>query len=73
MKTHIDIDEKLLKQVMELGGLTTKRAAVQAALTQYANLLARQGLLAMRGKVEWIGDLDQMRASRVGRPNDPGR
>jgi len=55
MKTHLDIDEKLLAEAMRRGGHGTKRAAVHAALFEYINL---------RGQVRWEGDLDQMRKSR---------
>jgi len=61
MKTHIDIDAQLLTQAMKLGGHRTKREAVEAALRRYVQWRARQELLELRGKIEWEGDLDQMR------------
>ena len=64
MKTHLDLDEKLLTEAMRRGGHDTKRAAVNAALAGYINLCKRRELLALRGKVHWDGDLDQMRRSR---------
>ena len=64
MKTHIELDDKLLEEVFQLGGFTTKKAAVNTALAEYAKLLKRRELLAMRGKVRWEGDLDEMRADR---------
>jgi len=67
MKTHIDLDDQLLEQVFQLGGFDTKKAAVNAALAEYAKLLKRRELLEMRGKVRWVGDLDALRANRVGR------
>ena len=67
MKTHIELDDAVLEQVFKLGGFATKKAAVNAALAEYARLLQRRDLLAMRGKVRWEGDLDALRADRRGR------
>ncbi|MEX0734743.1 MAG: type II toxin-antitoxin system VapB family antitoxin [Steroidobacteraceae bacterium] len=65
MKTHIDLDERLLKEAMRRGRHETKRAAVNAALAAYVNLRKRQELLALRGQVKWEGDLRKLRASRL--------
>jgi Arc/MetJ family transcription regulator len=67
MKTHIELDDALLEQVFKLGGFETKKAAVNTALAEYAKLLARRELLALRGKIRWEGDLNEMRADRRGR------
>jgi len=67
MKTHIDLDDTLLEHVVKLGAFSTKKAAVNAALAEYAKLLARRELLGMRGKVRWEGNLDELRADRRGR------
>jgi Arc/MetJ family transcription regulator len=64
MKTHIDIDETVLASVQRLGGYTTKREAVHAALTDHARRLAALKLLAMRGTRRWQGDLDDLRETR---------
>ena len=57
MRTHLDIDDALLEQVITLGGFSTKRAAVMAALEELAKRCERRELAAMRGKVAWEGDL----------------
>jgi Arc/MetJ family transcription regulator len=64
MRTHVDLDENLLNQVVQLGHFPTKKAAIQAALTEFAKTLKRQQLLSLRGQVQWQGDLDQLRATR---------
>lgn len=64
MRTNIDIDDRLLTQVQNLGRFATKKAAVNAALAEYAKLLKRRQLLELRGQVRWEGNLDQLRASR---------
>ena len=64
MPSHIDLDEALVREVIRLGHFTTKKAAVNAALAEYARLLRRRQLLDLWGKISWEGDLDEMR----GRP-----
>lgn len=64
MSTHVESDDQLLAQVLQLGQFPTKKAAVHAALEEFVKTLKRQQLLALRGKMNWQGDLDQMRAAR---------
>ncbi|MBM4220250.1 MAG: type II toxin-antitoxin system VapB family antitoxin [Gammaproteobacteria bacterium] len=69
MKTHMEIDDKLLAEAMKVGRHRTKRGAVESALQHYVRWRTRQELLALRGKIRWIGDLDRMR----GRPGPSTR
>jgi Arc/MetJ family transcription regulator len=65
MKAQIELDDKLVEQVIRLGHFSSKKAAVNAALEEYAKLLKRRQLLELRGKVKWEGDLEQRRAARA--------
>jgi Arc/MetJ family transcription regulator len=67
MKTHIELDDGLLEEVFRMGRFSTKKAAVNAALAEYAKLLKRRELLAMQGKVPWVADLEALRADRTKR------
>jgi Arc/MetJ family transcription regulator len=67
MRTHIELDEQLIDEVVKMGRFPSKKAAVHAALTEYAKLIKRQQLMGLRGRIAWQGDLEQMRADRVGR------
>jgi Arc/MetJ family transcription regulator len=64
MRTNIDIDDGVLREVQRLTGKKTKREAVDFALRELLLRHRRAGLLKLRGKVRWQGDL---RASRAGR------
>lgn len=68
MKTHIELDDGLLEEVFRMGHFTTKKAAVNAALQEYAKLLKRRELLEMQGKISWVENLDALRANRTKRP-----
>jgi Arc/MetJ family transcription regulator len=65
MRTHVDLDEKLLTQVVQMGAFPSKKAAIQAALSEFVKTLKRRQLLALRGQILWQGDLDQLRATRT--------
>jgi len=65
MRTQIDLDEKLLTQVVQMGQFNSKKAAIQAALTEFVKTLKSRELLALRGQIEWQGDLNQLRANRA--------
>ncbi len=64
MKTHVDIDDHLLADAMQLGEWSTKKEALNQALAAYVASLKRARLLALKGKVRWSGDLDALRAMR---------
>jgi Arc/MetJ family transcription regulator len=65
MRTNIEIDDKLMKQAMKATGATTKRAVVETALRKVVQLKKQEGVLKWFGKIQWEGDLDAMRQSRV--------
>ncbi|WP_267347212.1 type II toxin-antitoxin system VapB family antitoxin [Sphingomonas carotinifaciens] len=61
MRTNIEIDDALMAEAMEATGARTKKEAVEAALRQLVQLKRQAGIRELRGKMEWIGDLDAMR------------
>lgn len=67
MKTHVDIDAAVLEEVMRMGSFSSKKTAINTALAEYLRKLKRLDLLAMRGNVPWVGDLDALRADRRSR------
>lgn len=64
MRTHVELDDRLIEEVLHLGQFPTKKAAIHAALEDYVKVLKRRQLLALRGKVSWEGDLEALRSSR---------
>ena len=65
MRTNIDIDDKVMREVQELTGARTKREAVDLALRELVARHRRADILKIRGKVRWEGDLEASRAARV--------
>ena len=65
MRTNIEIDDKVVAELMALTGARTKRQVVDDALrAQLDWIKAATGILSLQGKVEWEGDLDALRRSR---------
>ena len=61
MRTNIVLDEALITEAMRRTGIKTKRAVVEEALRTLIQLKRQDEILALRGKIQWDGDLDQMR------------
>jgi Arc/MetJ family transcription regulator len=63
-RTNIVIDEELVRRVMRLYGLATKRAAVDFALRKAVGEGSpHRAALELRG-TGWDGDLDELRHDR---------
>ena len=61
MRTNIVIDDDLMHDAMSASGLKTKREAVELGLRTLVRLQKQEQIRRLRGKVEWEGDLDEMR------------
>ncbi len=61
MRTNIVIDDELMKQVLKLTGLKTKREAVEQGLKTLLRLKRQDQIRDYRGKLQWEGDLNEMR------------
>ncbi|ADQ41010.1 Protein of unknown function DUF2191 [Caldicellulosiruptor acetigenus I77R1B] len=61
MRTNIFIDENLLKKVMEIAGVKTKKEAVEIALKEYLENHTRKNLLELKGKIMFDENYDYKR------------
>ena len=61
MRTNIEIDDKLMNDALKATGLKTKKEAVELGLKTLIKLKKQEGIKRFRGKLEWCGDLDEMR------------
>jgi Arc/MetJ family transcription regulator len=64
MRTNIVIDDKLMNDTLRATGLKTKREAVELGLRTLLRLQKQQEIRRLRGKLDWQGDLEEMRADR---------
>lgn len=65
MRTNIDIDDEVMREVQRLTGVPTKREAVDLALRELVARHRRLGFLELRGRVLWEGDLEASRRGRT--------
>jgi Arc/MetJ family transcription regulator len=65
MRTNIEIDNELMAEALRLTGLRTKRAVVEEGLRLLIELRGHEAIRALRGKIDWEGDLDEMRQGRT--------
>ena len=61
MRTNIEIDDKLMNDVLKATGARTKKEAVELGLKTLIRIKKQEGLKAFKGKLSWSGDLDDMR------------
>lgn len=65
MRTNIDLEESLLKRGLMLTKLHTKKALVNYALMELIRNYDVQRIFELEGKIEWTGDLTNMRKNRL--------
>jgi len=61
MRTNIEIDDKLMNDVLKATGLKTKKDAVELGLRTLIRLKKQEKIKDFRGRLKWTGDLDDMR------------
>jgi len=64
MRTNIEIDDTLMADTLAATGLRTKREAVELGLETLLRLRRQETIRALRGKLDWQGDLDATRNDR---------
>ncbi len=64
MRTNIEIDDDVMNEARRLIGARTKRETVDTALRELIARHRQIGVLDLRGRVRWEGDLDESRGSR---------
>jgi Arc/MetJ family transcription regulator len=63
-RTNIELDDRLIDEAIKLTGKKTKKELVNYAVEELVRKLKRQKILSLEGKVEWSGDLNELRKSR---------
>ena len=65
LRTNIELDEELVDEAMKLTHIKTKKELVNYANRELVRKAKTRKLLDLEGKVEWTGNLAEMRKSRV--------
>jgi Arc/MetJ family transcription regulator len=64
MRTNIELDDKLVKEAFRLTDAKTKRELVDLALQELVARRKQKNILRWAGKINWEGDLGEMRRDR---------
>lgn len=61
MRTNIVIDDDLMADAIKATGLNTKKEVVEHGLRLIVKRNQQQAIRQLRGKLNWEGNLDEMR------------
>ena len=61
MRTTLNLDDEALESAMSVSDGKTKTEVINEALREYARRRRVRGLLKLRGRLHWEGDLDRLR------------
>jgi Arc/MetJ family transcription regulator len=64
MRTNITIDDNLMEAAMQATGLKSKKETVELGLQTLVRLYQQQNIRDFKGKLQWDGDLDELRTNR---------
>jgi len=64
VRTTLNLDDVALEAAMKVSEGRTKTEVVNEALRRFARAKRRRQLLDLRGKVQWIGNVDDLRKRR---------
>lgn len=64
MRTNIIIDDSLMADALQATGAKTKREVVELGLKTLLMLKQQETIKALKGKLKWVGDLEQMRLDK---------
>jgi Arc/MetJ family transcription regulator len=57
MRTNIEIDDNLMREVLSSTGLKTKKEAVELGLKTLVRLKKQESIKQYKGKLKWDADL----------------
>ncbi len=64
-RTNVVLDDELVSDCMEVTGIKTKKLLIDFALKELLRKNNQKKILALKGKINWDGDLEEMRKGRV--------
>ena len=64
MRTNVVIDDELMDTALKASGLKTKKDAIEEGLKLLIQVKGQREIKHYRGKLTWIGNLDEMRRDK---------
>lgn len=63
IRANIVLDKQLLDEALQSTGIKTRRELIEYALRELVRHQQQRKLLQLKGKIQWEGDLETMRAA----------
>lgn len=64
-RTNVVMDDELVKKCLTATGIKTRRALIDHALRELLRHEKQKKVLALKGRLNWEGDLDKWRRARA--------
>jgi Arc/MetJ family transcription regulator len=64
-RTNIDLDDRLVEEGLRVFKCKTKKELIHLALQELLKTEKRKEILKLRGRLQWEGDLEETRRSRL--------
>lgn len=64
MRTNVVIDDVLMRSALKTSGMKTKKAAIEEGLKLLVRIKGQEKIRNLRGKLEWVGNLEEMRLDK---------
>ncbi|MBN2569527.1 MAG: type II toxin-antitoxin system VapB family antitoxin [Deltaproteobacteria bacterium] len=64
MRTNVVIDDDLMESALRVSGLRTKKDAIEEGLKLLVQVKSQKEIKRFRGKLKWLGNLDEMRSDK---------
>ncbi|HNZ59110.1 MAG TPA: type II toxin-antitoxin system VapB family antitoxin [Syntrophorhabdaceae bacterium] len=64
MRTNVVIDDDSMESALKISGIKTKKKAIEEGLKLLVQVNGQKKIKVFRGKLKWIGSLDEMRLDR---------
>jgi len=64
MRTNVVINDGLMEAALRTSGIKTKKEAIEEGLKLLVLMKSQEKIKGLRGKLKWIGSLEEMRLDR---------
>jgi Arc/MetJ family transcription regulator len=61
MRTNVVINDDLMESALKTSGIKTKKGVIEEGLKLLVQLKKQEKVKGFRGKLKWIGSLEEMR------------
>jgi Arc/MetJ family transcription regulator len=64
MRTNVVINDDLMESALKISGFRTKKEAIEEGLKLLVQVKRQKEITYFRGKLEWSGNLEEMRLDK---------